>query len=547
MALKEASEPISMINYLHLDADKVLSACGKYGKHQMFAYVVTTCAQTLFAINMMVMPFIIKPAFFTCEFDDPKDQNWIYQRIDDDQCHIIDGNNWTVNCNQIPGSKYIYNETKMASEFGLVCDKADSVDHASSIFLLGGLLVAPIITQLSDSFGRRNTFLWPLYASVIANFFCAISPTYNIFLFFRFIAGVATSSFSMVGYVLCVESVALEFRSLTPLLTTVTWVTGYMLAGVLHLFIPNWRWLYFAISLPGLLTIPYYWWTPESLHWMITSRKGKQVRKFVETCERVNKQKIDLSKCMSDDISGQEGDIKRRTALDIFLNPTLLFSLIVNAIILIAMNGTYWGLSLFSTELSSDNEMLGYFLSGAVEVPAGFLSVYLLLVLDRKTVSFISLFLTSVFMCCALFVPLPDNYSMIFPLLAKSVNSIVWSSQTLLYAESMPTSIRNVFCGIVTFLGEIGSVAAPYLKRLEAIDKNAPALCIAILSFLAAICVIVLPETKGKKLPGDIDDFDIGPLLRRFKKSPSASPSLQTEEVSVPLNDIEKAETNEEK
>ncbi|KHJ91921.1 hypothetical protein OESDEN_08198 [Oesophagostomum dentatum] len=182
------------------------------------------------------------------------------------------------------GSSHWYNYSdvnheSLASEFNLVCDDYESVEHGASVFMLGGMIVAPIITQLSDLYGRRLTFLIPLYMGVVANLICAIAPNYTVFLVFRFIAGVATTGFSVIGWVLCMESVALEFRSITPLMGSITWVIGYIAAGVLKLFISNWRWLYFAVSIPGLLTIPYYWLTPESLHWLITNRKKKGVSK----------------------------------------------------------------------------------------------------------------------------------------------------------------------------------------------------------------------------------------------------------------------------
>ena len=55
------------------------------------------------------------------------------------------------------------------------------------------MLGAPFITQLSDIFGRRWTFLGSLYLSICANLICAISPTYYVFLAFRLLAGVAAT------------------------------------------------------------------------------------------------------------------------------------------------------------------------------------------------------------------------------------------------------------------------------------------------------------------------------------------------------------------
>ncbi|WKY13301.1 hypothetical protein Q1695_004260 [Nippostrongylus brasiliensis] len=510
-----------VINYLHLDADKVLSAYGKFGRYQMVTYLITNSVHILFAINMMVMPFITVDPKFDCQITPPEGVHWDYTIVD--KCTVMDSNNWTLTCDSIPGARYVYNDTNhesLASEFNLVCGDYESVEHGASVFMLGGMLVAPVITQLSDLFGRRLTFLIPLYVGVVSNLICAIAPSYTIFLIFRFIAGVATTGFSVIGWVLCMESVALEFRSLIPLMGTITWVTGYLAAGVLRLFIANWRWLYFAVSVPGLLTIPYYWFTPESIHWLITNKKNKGVSKYIRTSSRFNRIEIPLHECKSSNNLETQG--RKRTFFDMFKNPALVLHLILNAYILVVMNGTYWALSLFSTELSED-KMTGFFLSGIVEIPAGLISIALLIYLDRKTVSVLSLTFQAVSMICALYLPVGPQLAMVFPLLAKICNSIVWCSQPLLYTESTPTSVRNVFCGVASFLGDLGSVLAPYLKRLEAIHKSAPTLVIAIMSITSAMLVMVMPETKDKKLPEDIDDFDPGPLLRCWKKRSEAS------------------------
>ncbi|CAJ0589536.1 unnamed protein product [Cylicocyclus nassatus] len=507
----------SVVDYLHLDADKVLSAFGKYGRYQMVIHLILNSVHILFATNMMIMPFITEDPKFECQITPPEGVQWEYTIVD--KCHVKDGNNWTFTCDKIPGARYNYsdvNHESLASEFNLVCDNYESVEHGASVFMLGGMIVAPVITQLSDVYGRRMTFLIPLYVAVVANIVCAIAPSYAIFLIFRFIAGVASSGYSAISWVLCMESVAMEFRSITPLMGSLTWVIGYMAAGVMHLYISNWRWLYFAVSVPGLLTIPYYWVTPESLHWLITNKKKKGVLKYIRTSSRFNRVQISLHQCKSTgDLAANEQ--KNRTFLDIFESPALVFHLILNSYVLIVMNGVYWALSLFSTELSED-KMTGFFLSGIVEVPATIVAIALLIYFDRKTVSVLSLTLQAGCMACALYLPVRPQIAMIFPLLAKVCNTIVWCSQPLLYMEATPTSVRNVFCGIVGFLGDLGSVAAPYLKRLETFHKSAPALVIVIMSLLSAASVIIMPETKNKKLPEDLDDFDSGPLLRWMKK-----------------------------
>jgi hypothetical protein len=48
------------------------------------------------------------------------------------------------------------------------------------------------------------------------------------------------------------------------------------------------------------------------------------------------------------------------------------------------------------------------------------------------------------------------------------------------------------------------------------IDVRFPPLIFGVMSIAAAFCVLFFPETKGKPLPEDLDDFDAGPVLNFF-------------------------------
>jgi hypothetical protein len=67
------------------------------------------------------------------------------------------------------------------------------------------------------------------------------------------------------------------------------------------------------------------------------------------------------------------------------------------------MNFSYWGLSLFSTELSDDN-FTGYMLSGSVELPAGLLSIPLLHIFGRRSLTFAAMFGQSLSMISRAFI-----------------------------------------------------------------------------------------------------------------------------------------------
>uniref|UniRef100_A0A1I8AXM4 MFS domain-containing protein n=1 Tax=Meloidogyne hapla TaxID=6305 RepID=A0A1I8AXM4_MELHA len=135
----------------------------------------------------------------------------------------------------------------------------------------------------ADRYGRRMTFLLSLWLTTAMSFACAYSPTYNLFLVFRFLSGASGQAILIVGYVVTVESVATSFRSIQALINSLIWV------NLLH----------------------------------------------------------------------------------------------------IVLNFVYWVLTLHSVDMH-ENRMVGFFLSAAVEIPAGIIAMLLLMVFGRRTVTFLS-------------------------------------------------------------------------------------------------------------------------------------------------------------
>ncbi|CAJ0578618.1 unnamed protein product, partial [Mesorhabditis spiculigera] len=501
-------------SYFHLDPDKVLTAYGRFGRYQMFSYFVTTIVMLLYCMNMMVMPFITEDIDFHCKIPNPDNRALIYTQPD--KCTILDGNGWKIRCNDIPGATYEYNTTihgSLTSQFDLVCDEFESTEHSSSIYLFGGMIASPIVTQMSDIFGRRRMFLWPLYLSVVSNLAAAFVPNYTLFLVLRFFAGFGTMGFVSTAFTLSTESVSTAFRDFLPFLPTLIWVIGYMMAGLLKLWIENWRMLYFAVSAPGIFLIPLTWFTPESIHWLITNRKHSEVKKYIKTASRINKIELVLAECKDDSRRETLTEAPKRTILDIFRHKGLLLQMFLNALVYTVMNATYWGLSLFSTDLS-ENKMTGFFLSGLIELPAGLLGIFFMYYFPRRFVSCGALMMQGVALVCAAYLPGSPHFLLVFALAAKFMNCIAWGINPLMVSEMAPTTVRNGFVGLASFIGDVGSVLAPYLKRLEAIHPSAPSLLLAASSVLAGFCVLLMPETKDKKMPDDLDNFDAGPLRK---------------------------------
>ncbi|KAI6228799.1 Major facilitator superfamily MFS-1 domain containing protein, protein [Aphelenchoides fujianensis] len=506
------------VAYKNLDAEKVLHRLGKYGTYQMIIYAMSSFASILFAFETMIMSLIAADTEFSCISN-----NSDYEVVD--RCTVRSALNHSLSaqCGTVEGTRLHFHDTQNATltaEFQLVCDKAYWAQHGTSVFMIACMVASPLLSSLADWYGRRWTFLLSLWFSVLSNIACSMAPSYFFFLAFRFCAGLGAAGMG-IGYVIQIESVTASFRTVSPLFSSFVWVFGYMAVGVMHVLIKNWRWTYFAIAAPGLISFGFYWLMPESIHWLITNNKTKEVSRYIKQSCRINRREIQLHDCQNfERIEAQvEATTTKRSFFDIFRHRALLFHLILHCYIMTCMNLSYWALSLFSVDLHEE-EMVGYFLSGLVELPAGIVSIALLWYFGRRTVTFYSMIGQGACMFLTIMFPGKSTLTMSFPLLAKVFNSIAWTSEPLLLGEMSPTTVRNVFYGCIGFVGELGSVFAPYLNVLKGIHEMAPPFVITCMSLVAGIAALCSPETRDQRLPEDMSDFDEGPVYRRlFRRS----------------------------
>lgn len=89
----------------------------------------------------------------------------------------------------------------------MVCNQEYWSNHGTSLFMIGlnllnniifysflaGMITTPILVHLADNYGRRFTYLIPLWITVLSNIACSLAPSYLFFLTFRFLAGLGTA------------------------------------------------------------------------------------------------------------------------------------------------------------------------------------------------------------------------------------------------------------------------------------------------------------------------------------------------------------------
>jgi len=72
--------------------------------------------------------------------------------------------------------------------------------------------------------------------------------THSIFYYFN----ILFKGIGLTNWVLAYESIGPKLRSYTAMLFGMCWVIGYCSIGPMAYFLPNWRWLSLASSIPAL-------------------------------------------------------------------------------------------------------------------------------------------------------------------------------------------------------------------------------------------------------------------------------------------------------
>jgi len=260
--------------YANLDAEKVLDQMGRFGRYQMLVYAMASVAFLVYACETMIMGLIggEPDGGFNCTLT-PEGVRANLTVLD--QCTVWSKKEGNLTCGDGVKSVFVYHSSdrrNLASDYDLVCADQYGAQHGTSSFMIGmhlscadivslikygatsiagSMVTTPVLIQLADRYGRRLTFLISLWLTVASNIACSLAPSYWLFILFRFSAGLWTAGIGTIGFVIMIEAVAPSFRTLTPLFSTIVWVGGYMTVGVLHVYIKDWRRLYFALSAPG--------------------------------------------------------------------------------------------------------------------------------------------------------------------------------------------------------------------------------------------------------------------------------------------------------
>ncbi|XP_063419083.1 solute carrier family 22 member 3-like [Mytilus trossulus] len=522
---------------MKIKLESLLQELGSPGKYQVCIFLLLALNYFPVVFNHIVMAFIGRPPQYECynsSYEDPtymvnlssttNYSIWQNEKTEYGKCSTkyftSDSTNESevFTCDSSPNGKwrYVGKESSIASEWDLVCSNAYLSRLATTIYFIGVMVGGLIFGYLADKFGRKKIMLVTLFTPVAIGVLTALVKSYYLFVGLRFLQGIFIQGLQTTTYVMVMELFLPQYRGTAGAVLECFWgVTVIMMAGIAYL-LQDWRNIQLAISVPSALALTYIWLVPETLRWLMIKDKIDQAQKIVKKITKFNNLSFP-ARTMDElqiQIEAKDNEPGRQYMFyDLLRTPILRKHSLILFYLWFSVCVGYYGMT-FKIAGLAGNHYLTFFISGCVDLVAFIMVIYLIQRFGRRIPLLLFFVIGSVSCIVAGSIPIAlagasGMAEKVFAIIGKFGMAGVFSIIFVYSSELYPTVIRSIGMGTCAFWARLGGVVAPQILVLgDFTHKSVSVIIFGVISLIASLLVLFLPETSNRKLPDTIEDAE---------------------------------------
>ncbi|CAF3626153.1 unnamed protein product [Rotaria sp. Silwood1] len=430
-------------------------------------------------------------------------------------------------CKEFVFDRKYYQDT-LVEEWLMVCDRTIFRSIVQNIFFIGYMVGSIFFGIFADKYGRRPIMSVCILLMVVTGFICAFFPqkkafgfwpSYIVYTISRFILACSTRGISVTGFVLITELVGPKNKFLTAISAKYFFAIGQLFLVAFAYFIREWRRLSWTLS---IFTIPFMFFhfiLPESARWMMSKEHYKKAEKLLRHIAKTNKRPFD-EEAFKRLKNEQEKNIlcqSQQIGVLALFQTKIMFIISINLFFQwFVQNLVFYGISQ-STGSWGFNPYLSFTISALVEILSCMAIHPLLNRVGRKLPYFIAALCFAII--ALLIIPIQNSIlknsqqqrvlTFILNVLLKFFASGSYNIIYIYANELFPTRIRNTGMGICSMVARIGAIVGTTSNdMLTRVWINLPTVIYGLLSLLAAIFALILPETLNKTLPQTVEDTE---------------------------------------
>uniref|UniRef100_A0A1I8AWD4 MFS domain-containing protein n=1 Tax=Steinernema glaseri TaxID=37863 RepID=A0A1I8AWD4_9BILA len=394
-------------------------------------------------------------------------------------------------------------------EFELVCEDSLLVKNSISLQMLGMMVGAAVLGQLSDRYGRKKVLTLSIVGvmlSMIASYF---SPSLFAFNVTRFFAMFFTGGQSSSQITFIMEVVPKKHR--VWIMTVLSTSPNYIILAALAYFGEDWRTLSLCVSAVAAGAIVMLLFVFESPRWFIQKGRLDEALLAVQTIDKWNgtyteERAKEMEVAVENErvIFESHKDKKEYSFVHLFYTwkltgyiLTLSFTLLTASLLSYALlfnmdrlSGSIYLNSLFFG-------LLRWFLNAIVGLVDFFIPKAGRRVVHHGTMGYLLVALSLIFFIEVFEIEAP-NLVRITTLSACATCSQLFLVAGVATAELFPTAIRTVAISFSQIVNKTGTVLAPHLFTTALLWRPMPyAIMIGTILFEVVIYCLLIPESKG--------------------------------------------------
>ncbi|XP_042855438.1 organic cation transporter protein-like [Penaeus japonicus] len=407
------------------------------------------------------------------------------------------------------------NYPSIVSELSWVCDREAYASISQTVFFVGAIVGGVATGWAADKYGRVPVLVATNFLGAVSFLLTATASSLAEYLVYRFIAGISFDTIFVMMYVLVLEYVGPQRRTLVANLSIALFYTaGTVSLPWLAKWVANWRLLCALSAVPMMASCVAHWVLPESARWLLSQGRVDETVEILQKIARVNGRTIpdqvldDLQRSAKQETESDSADSEREktaTVIDLFRTPRLRRTTIAICLLWMLVSFAYDGHIRNVANLPLD-VFVSFSVTSATELPA---DTFLVLTLDRwgrRWMAFGTLFCSGVLSVLTLAVTDKPLAIAILAVLGRFCVNISYNIGLQYAAELLPTVVRAQGVAAVHIMGYVASLLSPTIVEL---GKQAPLFPLVLLgaaSIVGGIVALFLPETLHRDLPQTLGD-----------------------------------------
>lgn len=258
------------------------------------------------------------------------------------------------------------------------------------------------------------------------------------------------------------EITGVRWRELILVLYQIPFNLGHLTLAGFAYFIRDWHYLQFALSIPSVVLISYYWIIPESPRWLYTVGRVRDASLQLEKAAHMNRlptenihtELVALKKMAPiNNDSSSKGNI-----WDLFRTPNMRAKTIYMCFNWFVCGLTFFGVAQYVGHAGGDI-FTNVAISAALELPGTVLCIYTMRRFGRKRTLIFANCLAGVSLLIIAFIPSSESLIIVTLASIGIIGMSISFPTVYLYAgELFPTVVRNIGVGTASMIARIGSM-----------------------------------------------------------------------------------------